>query len=169
MDGVLLGCIQAARHAPWRTMTPVESLARKNLLTASSTVTVRDAVRQMAERGVGAILVVDDGKLVGIFSERDALRRVLAQGRDPDATHLREVATPEPMTVQPDSPIRECAELVKSRGVRHVPVVDRTGRPVGIVSSRDFLSYIVDELESLIEKANLELRREELTDPYGLI
>ena len=150
-------------------MTTVETLAKRNLVTATPEETVLAAVRRMAEYRVGAILVVDGGTLAGIFSERDALARVMAEGLDPAATPVGEVSTPEPMVVRLSSPARECADLVKEHGVRHVPVVDEHGRPVGIVSSRDFLAYVVDELEGLIEKANLELRREELTDPYSLL
>ena len=150
-------------------MTSVETLAKRNLVTATPDETVLAAVERMAERQVGAILVVDGDSLVGIFSERDALARVMAKGKDPATTRVGDVSTPEPLVVGPTSPVRECADLVKQHGVRHVPVVDGDGRPVGIVSSRDFLAYVVDELEGLIEKANLELRREELTDPYGVV
>ena len=150
-------------------MTSVETLAKRNLVTAKPDESVLAAAERMAERRVGAILVVDGDLLVGIFSERDALARVMAKGRDPATTRVGDVSTPEPLVVRLTSPVRECADLVKQHGVRHMPVVDEDGRPVGIVSSRDFLAYIVDELEELIEKANLELRREELTDPYSLL
>lgn len=150
-------------------MTSVQTLAMKNLLTAPPTATVREAVERMAERRVGAILVVDDGKLVGIFSERDAMQRVLAVGLDANRTPLSEVCTHELRVVERKAPVKECVDLVKRHGVRHVPVVDADGKPVGILSSRDFLSYVINELEELIEQAGAELRREELTDPYDLI
>ncbi len=150
-------------------MTSVEALAMKNLLTASSGATVREAVGRMVERKVGAILVVDDGKLVGIFSERDALQRVLAGDLDAEGTHLGDVCTKDLLVVRRNSPIKECVELVRRHGIRHIPVVDDENQPVGILSSRDFLSYVINELEHLIEQASVELRREELTDPYSLI
>jgi CBS domain-containing protein len=150
-------------------MTPVEALAMKNLLTAPPDATVREAVGQMVERKVGAILVVDDGKLAGIFSERDALGRVLAGDLDADGTRLGDVCTKDLLVVRRNSPIKECVELVRRYGIRHIPVVDDENRPVGILSSRDFLSYVINELEHLIEQASVELRREELTDPYSLI
>lgn len=150
-------------------MTSVETLAKKNLVTATPDESVLCAVERMTARRVGAILVVEGDALVGIFSERDALARVLARGLDPAVTQIGSVSTPTPWTVRLGSPVRECADLVKRNGVRHVPVVDDFGHPVGMVSSRDFLAYVVDELEGLIEKANLELRREELTDPYSLL
>ena len=150
-------------------MTSVETLAMKNLLTCAPDASVREAVQRMAERRVGAILVVEDDKLVGIFSERDAMQRVLAAGLDSGSTPLSAVCTHQPRAVARTAPVKECVELVKKHGVRHVPVVDEEGRPVGILSSRDFLSYVINELEELIEQASVELRREELTDPYSLI
>ena len=150
-------------------MTSVEALAMKNLLTSPPNATVREAVERMTERRVGAILVVDEGKLVGIFSERDAIQRVIAPGLDADRTLLAEVCTNEPQVVLRDSPLKDCVDLVKKHSFRHVPVVDDKGRPVGILSSRDFLSYVINGLEDLIEQASVALRREELTDPYSLI
>lgn len=144
----------------------IESLARKNLVTARPDETVRDAVRRMAQKRVGAILVVDEGRLSGIFSERDALKRVLARGLDPGSTPLAEVHTPEPLTVSRNTNVRECAEMVKEHRIRHLPVVDEAGRPVGIVSVRDFLRLVVARLEGLIERVHDDHRIQELTDPY---
>jgi CBS domain-containing protein len=123
----------------------------------------------MARRKVGAILVVDDDRLVGIFSERDALQRVLAEEQDAATTRLGDVCTREPKSVRRDAPVKECVDLVKRHGIRHVPIVDDENHPVGILSSRDFLSYVINELEELLERASTELRREKLTDPYSLI
>lgn len=148
-------------------MALVETLAKRKLITADPGDSVASAVQRMAEHGVGTIVIVFDGKLHGIFSERDALTRVLAAGRDPERTRLSEVQTSAPYTVRERSKVRDCARLIKEHGIRHVPVVDQDGAPVGIISSRDFLQYVVDELESLIEKANLERRQEELIDPYS--
>ena len=150
-------------------MALVESLAKRRLITADPGDTVAAAVRMMADNDVGTVVIVFDGKLQGIFSERDALKRVLAVGRDPEQTTLSEVQTSAPYTVRERSHVRDCARLIKEHGIRHVPVVDDNGAPVGMISSRDFLQYVVEELESLIEKANLELRREELIDPYSVV
>jgi CBS domain-containing protein len=150
-------------------MSSIETLAMKNLVMAQPDDTVLKAVEYMVRRRVGAILVVDDGRLVGIFSERDALQRVLAKERDASATRLGDVCTREPLVVRRDAPVKECVDLIKRHGIRHIPIVDDDGRPVGILSTRDFLSYVINELEELIEKASIQLRREELTDPYSLI
>lgn len=150
-------------------MALVESLAKRKLITADPGDSVAEAVRRMVKHDVGTVVVVFDNKLQGIFSERDVVKRVLAAGRDPKTTTLSEVQTSGPYTVTERSQIRDCALLIKEHGIRHVPVVDENGKPVGMISSRDFLQYIVDELESLIEKANRELRHEELTDPFSFV
>ena len=150
-------------------MLVVEQLAKKNLVTARPDETVRDAVRRMADQRVGAVLVVEDGRLRGIFSERDALKRVLANGLDPVSTRLSEVCTPDPVTVTRTASVHECAQKAKERRIRHLPVVDEDGRPYGIVSVRDFLRLLVSELEGLIENLRDDHRIEELTDPYGLL
>lgn len=150
-------------------MSSVERLAMKNLVIAHPDDSVLEAVERMSRRRVGAILVVDDDRLVGIFSERDALKRVLAEELDPRTTRVGEVCTRELKVVNRDAPVRECVILVKRHGIRHVPIVDDQGHPVGILSSRDFLSHVINELEELIEKSSTALRREKLTDPYALI
>jgi len=147
----------------------IESLAKKNLVTARPDETVRDAVRRMAQRRVGAILIVEDGRLRGIFSERDVLKRVLARGLDPGSTQLGEVHTPDPLTVSRNTNVRECAERIREHRIRHLPVVDEAGRPVGIVSALDFLRLVVTQLEGLIERVHDQHRIQALTDPYHQI
>jgi CBS domain-containing protein len=150
-------------------MLAVERLAEKNLVTAHPDESVRLVVRRMADQRVGAVLVVENGTLRGIFSERDALKRVLANGLDPASTPVSEVCTPDPVTVRLDSPVRECARKAKEQRIRHLPVVDEQGQAVGIVSVRDFLSLLVNELEGMIDSLRNDHRLEEMTDPYGVL
>lgn len=149
---------------PW-----VNWLKSRQLVTADVDASVADAVGRMADRQVGSVLIVEGPKLRGIFSERDAVTRVLAAGLDPATTRLSEVMTPDPKVVRRDAPLAECAALVKRYGVRHVPVVDDDGTPVGIISVRDFLHFVLDELETLIATAYREKRLEQLTDPYAVV
>ncbi len=101
----------------------------------------------MAERGVGAIMVVEDLQLVGIFTERDVATRVVAAGLDPDATKLGQVMTPNPDTLKPTATVRDALDLMKMHGYRHLPVVQ--GRKlVGIVSIRDLYNTVMDQLEA---------------------
>lgn len=150
-------------------MATVQSLMKMRLLTAPPDETVAVAVARMSELDLGAILVVEGGRLRGIFSERDLLRRVVAAGRDPERTLLAEVATAEPASVRADTSLGDCARLVRERGFRHLPVVDREGRPVGILSTRDFLQFVADGLEELIDRARSERALEQAIDPYELI
>lgn len=147
-------------------MATVQSMMKMRLLTAEPQETVACAARKMRDLNLGAVLVVAGSRLSGIFSERDLLCRVVAEGRDPACTPLGEVATPDPVTVPASASIRRCAELIRERGFRHLPVVDGEGRPVGILSTRDFLQFVVAELEELIDRARREARLEELTDPF---
>jgi CBS domain-containing protein len=118
---------------------PVRSIIEdQHPLTASADMTVTAASRLMKEKRVGAILVVDNGRLAGIFTERDAVFRVIAEGRSPDTTRLAEVMTANPRTMAPDRPFGHALHLMYEGGFRHVPVVD-DGRPIGMVSARDAL------------------------------
>lgn len=146
-------------------MLTIESYMKKPLVTAEPGETVKAVARRMAEAGVGAVLLLDDGSLAGLFSERDLLRRVVAEGRDPAATRVGEVATSEVATVGAGTALRACAEELKARGVRHLPVVE-SGRPIGIVSARDFFEAVAGELEHLIERVRYDEQLREGIDPY---
>ncbi len=115
-------------------------------LTAPATMTVGEAARLMKQNKFGAIMVVEDGKLVGIFTERDALYRVVAEGHDGQILPLAKVMTRNPQTIDPDRPLVDALNLMHASGFRHVPVVE-DGRPVGMVSARDALG---EELEDFI-------------------
>ena len=107
--------------------------------------TARDAARVMAERHIGAILIAVDGRLQGIFTERDVLARVVAAGLDPDDTALGGVMTPNPDTVAPNDTALEALQRMSECGYRHLPVVDG-GQIVGIVSMRDLYATVNSEL-----------------------
>jgi CBS domain-containing protein len=118
---------------------PVSSIIEdQKPVTASAEITVAAAARLMKEQRIGAILVTRKGRLAGIFTERDALFRVIAEGRDPDKTRVSEVMTANPRTISPDRPFGHALHLMYEGGFRHVPVVDG-GRPLGVVSARDAL------------------------------
>lgn len=130
-------------------------MERKKLLTASPETTVHQAAEMMATRKVGAVMVTDRKKLVGIFTERDALFRVLAKKLDPVATRLAEVMTADPQTVDPDKSFGYALLLMHENGFRHVPVVER-GELIGIVSARNALD---PELEEFVAESQ---RREQI-------
>jgi len=108
-----------------------------------ATVTVQDAVRQMLERRQAAALVVDDaGRLVGIFTERDVLTRVVGQARDPGRTTLAEVMTPNPEALTAAHRVAYAVHCMSVAGYRTVPLVDGEGRPVGIVTVSDVIRWL---------------------------
>ncbi len=108
--------------------------------------TVLEAARYMMERNIGAVPVLRDGALAGMFSERDIMNRVVAAGRTPGTTAVSEVMTPNPRAVAADESIDECLFIMREFGFRHLPVVD--GKELkGLVSLRDVLMHQAAEIE----------------------
>jgi CBS domain-containing protein len=124
-------------------------MERRKFLKASPETLVSKAAKLMAAKNVGAVLVVEDDCLVGIFSERDIAFRVVARGLDPQATRLADVMTRAPHTVDPDKPFGYALLVMQENGFRHLPVVQH-GKLVGIVSSR---SAMDPELEEFVFEA----------------
>lgn len=147
-------------------MSVVRSIMKRRLTVADPDESVLAAVTRMSECKLGALLIVDNGLLQGIFTERDLLKRVVVPGRDPATTRLKEVSTPDPTAATEDTSIEACTALIRDQGIRHLPVVDDEGRAIGIISSRDLLQFVVEGLESYIDRFSTERRHEEMTDPY---
>lgn len=127
---------------------PIRSVMEpKKLLLASPESSVHAAAVQMSDSKVGAILVVDKGRLVGIFTERDTVFRVIAAKRDPLTTPLSQVMTTEPKTVGPNESFGHALQLMREHGFRHAPVIE-DGRPIGIVSARGVLDPDLEEFAS---------------------
>jgi CBS domain-containing protein len=110
---------------------------------------VAEAVGTLREANVGCLLVTSGGQLVGIFTERDLLTRVLARGRPLD-TPIRVCMTADPVTVGPKDPVRTAIRRMQKGGYRHLPVVDENGCPVGILSARQVVHYLVEHFPALI-------------------
>lgn len=146
-------------------MTTIRALMKTELITISPSESVSVAARRMAETGVGALLVVQDGKLLGLCSERDVVERVVAAGKDPGTTPVEQIATKALETVTPDTRLRRCAEILRAGGFRHLPVVVE-GRPVGILSARDFFAHVVGRLEQVVDHAKYRKDLGEGVDPY---
>jgi CBS domain-containing protein len=129
----------------------------QELITAAKSMPVGEAARLMKSHNVGAILVVEGDLLVGVFTERDALFRVVAEGRDANTTQLGAVMTSNPRTIEADSLFTLALQMMYEGGFRTVPVVEN-GRPVGLVSARDALG---PELKDFVYEM---LRQEQTTD-----
>lgn len=121
-----------------------EVMERERMLSAPPHTTVADAARMMADQRVSAVLVLDGNRLTGIFTERDAVFRVIAPGRDARSTTLADVMTPDPLTIGPDKTFGQALALMHERSIRHMPVVEG-GRVVGVVTARDALDPDLEE------------------------
>lgn len=130
------------RHEPVARLNPTPPY------TVQRTQTVADAVQLMRDRRVGCVLVCEGRQVVGIFTERDLVRRVLATGR-PLATPIDECMTTEPITVQPRDPISVAIKKMQRGGYRHLPVVV-DGRPVGILSIKRVVNYLVSHFPGTV-------------------
>jgi len=119
-------------------------MEKKKLLTAAPETTVSEAAKLMAKKNVGAVMVVENECLIGIFTERDALIRVIAKGRDTQTTKLADVMTSDPQTVDPNKSYGFALLMMHENGFRHVPVIEN-GKPIGIVSSRNALDPDLEE------------------------
>ena len=122
-------------------------MERKKILTAPPATTVSQAAKLMAKKNVGAVMVVEEERLIGIFTERDAVFRVMAQGLDAKTTILADVMTRAPKTVDPDKSFGFALLMMHENGFRHVPVIE-DGKPIGIVSARNALDPDMEEFVS---------------------
>jgi CBS domain-containing protein len=105
---------------------------------------VLEVAQAMVERNIGAVPVLRAGRLVGVFSERDLMRRVVVEGRDPGRTRVEEVMTADPLTVAPTADLETCRYLMRRHGFRHLPVCEQE-KLHGIVSMRDILLHDLSE------------------------
>jgi CBS domain-containing protein len=126
-----------------------EVMSRRSAVKAAPTISARKAARLMLDKNVGAVLVIEDEKLIGIFTERDVVFRVVARGLDPAKTPIRDVMTPAPHVAPPDKPFGAALLVMHERGFRHMPVVDGD-KVLGIVSAR---SAMDPELEEFVSEA----------------
>ena len=128
-----------------RTMSDI--VRNRDPATLPASATIRDACRCMRDRRIGAVLVTEgDHRLLGIFTGRDAVHRVLAEGKSASRTKLVEVMTRDPDTMPPGKTAIEALRLMEDRRCRHVPIVDG-GKVVGIVSRFDFSGIELDRLD----------------------
>ncbi len=113
--------------------------------------TVFDAIKSLAEKGVGALMVMEGGKLVGIFSERDYTRKIALEGRNSRETLVRDIMTSNVLVVSPRSTTHECMALMSEKKIRHLPVVE--GQTiVGMISIRDLMDDIIKDHEFTISQ-----------------
>ena len=125
--------------------------ASGGLATIDPSATVLDALRLMADRNIGAVLIMEGSKLVGIFTERHYARKVILEGRQSVDTSVRDVMSTDLYTVEPSQSVDECMALMTDRFVRHLPVVG-DGQLIGIVSIGDLVKSTIAEQEQTIDE-----------------
>ena len=137
---------------PHRTIDDV--IQSQSLLTANPTAAVSSVIERMNQANVGSILIVDEvDSLMGIFTERDALTRVLGQNLDPKTTPVSEVMSAETITLESSQPLMYAFFLMQENGFRHIPIL-RQGKPVGVISLRDMMSVDLAQLEDVLNRKN---------------
>ena len=130
---------------PMRSGVPISSLLHHKssvLWSIPPETTVYEAIRLMAEKNIGALPVLSDGRLVGLFTERDYARKIVLQGKSSKETRVREIFTGVVITVKPQDSIEDCMKLMTEHRVRHLPVVDK-GNVIGIVSIGDLVNWTI--------------------------
>ncbi|HQR53650.1 MAG TPA: CBS domain-containing protein [Burkholderiales bacterium] len=127
-------------------------IEQQEVVAVARTATVMEAVHLMKARHIGALMVVESDRLVGILSERDVVFRVVAEERDAKATVVADVMTANPETILPEKPFAHALHIMYEGGFRHVPVVDANGRAVGMVSARDALDLEEHEFEEALKQ-----------------
>ncbi len=118
-----------------------------------STVTVYQALKVMLEKNIGALLVIDEGKFRGIFTERHYARKLALRGKSSKETSIGEIMTERPVTVTCESSIEDCMRIMAGKKIRHLPVMENN-QILGVVSMGDVVRYIINEQKFIIE--NLE-------------
>ena len=122
------------------------AITSRSAVTVPRTATVMETVRTMAGAKVGSVLVVDGGRLIGIFSEREVILRVVLEGRHPESTTVEEVMTSSVQTIRPDTTTDGALRIMHQSHIRHLPVVDDSGHVLAVVSMRSLLQEKIDEL-----------------------
>ena len=134
-----------------KTVAQLLRTKRNEVLSISPEAPVFEALGVMADKNVGALLVVDGESLVGIFSERDYARKVVLRGKSSKETPVREIMSSHVLYVRPDQSVDECMALMTDKRVRHLPVLDQA-KVVGVISIGDVVKAKIEEQEFVIEQ-----------------
>jgi CBS domain-containing protein len=140
-----------------RVLDPVSIVLRQkgnSVFSLPSDASVYSAIEMMADRHVGALLVVDDGWLAGVISERDYARKVILQGRSSKDTFVREIMTPSPITIRCDTTVDDAMRTMTSNRIRHLPVLNSKEQIAGVLSIGDLVNWIISSQDDAI--AHLE-------------
>jgi CBS domain-containing protein len=137
-----------------KTSYPVSSILHQKtsaLWSVTPQTTVYDAIKLMADKNIGALLVMSGGRLAGIFTERDYTRKIALQGKSSKETKVSEILSRQVITVTPDESVEECMKLMTANRLRHLPVMEGTN-VVGIISIGDLVNWIISAQNAAIEQ-----------------
>jgi CBS domain-containing protein len=140
-----------------KVLDPASMLLRQKgsaIFSVTSDMSVYSAIELMADKHVGALLVIDDGLLVGIISERDYARRIILQGKSSKDTFVREIMTPNPITINCNTSVEAAMRLMTENRIRHLPVIDSARHVAGILSIGDLVNWMITSQDEVI--AHLE-------------
>ncbi len=112
---------------------------------------VYEAVELMCEKNIGGLLIIQNDKLEGIFTERDYARKLILKGKSSKNTPISELMTKNPITVSPETSIEDCMDVMTGKFIRHLPVVEEEGKLVGLISIGDVVKHIIEEQKDIIE------------------
>ncbi|WP_026224980.1 CBS domain-containing protein [Methyloversatilis thermotolerans] len=135
-----------------KTIAQVIEAKKGPVATVEAGDSVLNALRVMAERGIGAVLVTESGSLAGIFSERDYARKVVLQGKDSTSTPVRDIMTSKLIHVTPEMTVDQAMQLMSEKRIRHLPVLDPAGRLIGVVSIGDMVKETIEYQQFLIRQ-----------------
>ncbi len=137
-----------------RSDIPVKEIMTREVCTANKNETLLEASKRMLEYGVGSVVIVENGKPIGIVTEKDILYKVVSKNRTPSEVKVEEVMSTPLITVRPTTSLRDAVDIMRKRRIRRLPVVDDNGNLVGIVTDNDIISVAVDigEFSSLFEE-----------------
>ncbi len=135
-------------------MTTIQQVLRKKggqVHTIGPDDTVYDAIRKMADENIGSLIVIDNGKIIGIITERHYARNVALKGRASPSTHVSDVMETTVLYAQPDQSVEECMAIMTDKRVRHLPVIDG-GQLIGLVSIGDLVQNIISDQQFTIDQ-----------------
>jgi len=123
----------------------------RDIISTVEDASVLDAIKMMAERSIGSLLVMDGDELKGIVTERDYARKVIVKGRSSKSTHVREIMTADVCTASTDQTVNDCMTIMTERRIRHLPVVEN-GKVLGLISIGDLVQAIISDQQEAIEQ-----------------
>ncbi len=137
---------------------PVKEIMTREVCTVKRKESLLEAAKKMLEYGVGSVVVVENGRPVGIVTEKDILYKVVSKNRVPSDVKIEEIMSTPLITIKPTTSLREATDIMKKRGIRRLPVVDDNGNLIGIVTDNDILSVAIDlgEFSSLLKNEYYE-------------